>query len=71
MRISFKNIRKIAALICVEILLAGIVIYTITSSFSTQESFMIKNAEVDSMYENWLILTPLRAYYSVHPDEER
>ena len=72
MRISFKNIRKIAALICVEILLAGIVIYTITSSFSTQESFMIKNAEVDSMYENWLILrTSVLSYLSAPTTSRR
>lgn len=72
MRISFKNIRKIATLICVEILLAGIVIYTITSSFSTQESFMIKNAEVDSMYENWLILrTSVLSYLSAPTTSRR
>ena len=54
--INLKNLRKIAVLLCFEIILFGIVVYTITTSFFNQESFVLKNSEVDTMYENWLIL---------------
>ncbi|MBQ6674375.1 MAG: hypothetical protein IJM77_07140, partial [Spirochaetia bacterium] len=56
MIINLKNLRKIAVLLCFEIILFGIVVYTITTSFFNQESFVLKNSEVDTMYENWLIL---------------
>ena len=56
MIINLKNLRKIAVLVCVEVFLISIVIYTITISFFSQESFVLKNSEVDTMYENWLIL---------------
>ena len=56
MVVSIKNLKKISVLICVEILLIGIVAYTITTSFFIQESLIIKNSQVDSMYENWLIM---------------
>ena len=68
---SIKNIKKIAALICVEILLIGIVIYTITTSFFSQESFIIKNSQVDSMYENWLILRTSVYSYITSPSPGR
>ena len=62
---SIKNLKKIAVLLCFEILLIGIVVYTITTSFFRQESFIVKNSEVDSMYENWLILrTSVFSYLS-------
>ena len=56
MVVSIKNLKKISVLICVEILLIGIVAYTITTSFFIQESLIIKNSQVDSMYENGLIM---------------
>ena len=62
---SIKNLKKIAVLLCFEIILIGIVVYTITTSFFRQESFIVKNSEVDSMYENWLILrTSVFSYLS-------
>ena len=62
---SIKNLKKIAVLLCFEILLIGIVVYTITTSFFRQESFIVKNSEVNSMYENWLILrTSVFSYLS-------
>ena len=56
MVIGIKNLRKIAVLLCIEAVLIGIVVYTITTSFFSQESFIVKNSQVDDMYENWLIL---------------
>ena len=65
--VGIKNLRKISVLICVEILLIGIVVYTITTSFFIQESLIIKNSQVDSMYENWLILrTSVYSYITSH-----
>lgn len=65
MVINIKNIRKISVLLCFEILLIGIVVYTIITSFFSQESFIIKNSQVDSMYENWLIMrTSVFSYLS-------
>ena len=71
MVISFKNIRKIAVLLCVEVILIGIVVYTITTSFFSQESFIVKNSEVDSMYENWLILRTSVFSYVTSPSPGR
>ena len=71
MVISFKNIRKIAVLLCVEVILIGIVVYTITISFFSQESFIVKNSQVDSMYENWLILRTSVFSYVTSPSPGR
>ena len=71
MVISFKNIRKIAVLLCVEVVLIGIVGYTITTSFFSQESFIVKNSQVDSMYENWLILRTSVFSYVTSPSPGR
>ena len=71
MVIRFKNIRKIAVLLCVEVILIGIVVYTITTSFFSQESFMVKNSQVDSMYENWLILRTSVFSYVTSPSPGR
>ena len=71
MVISVKNLKKIAVLICIEIILIGIVVYTITTSFFRQESFIIKNSEVDSMYENWLILRTSVYSYITSPSPGR
>ena len=71
MVISFKNIRKIAVLLCVEVVLIGIVVYTITTSFFSQESFIVKNSQVDSMYENWLILRTSVFSYVTSPSPGR
>ena len=65
MVISIKNFKKMAVLLCFEAILIGIVVYTITTSFFSQESFIVKNSEVTSMYENWLILrTSVFSYLS-------
>ncbi len=65
MRIGLKNFRKLAALLGIEFLVLGIVVYTVTISFITQENFVIKNSQVDDMYENWLILrTSVFSYLS-------
>ena len=69
--ISVKNLKKIAVLICIEIILIGIVVYTVTTSFFSQESFIIKNSEVDSMYENWLILRTSVYSYITSPSPGR
>lgn len=69
--ISVKNLKKIAVLICIEIILIGIVVYTVTTSFFSQESFIIKNSEVDSMYENWLILRTSVYSYIISPSPGR
>ena len=71
MVISVKNLKKIAVLICIEIILIGIVVYTVTTSFFSQESFIIKNSEVDSMYENWLILRTSVYSYITSPSPGR
>lgn len=71
MIISIKNLKKIAVLLCVEIILIGIVVYTITTSFFRQESFMAKNSQVDSMYENWLILRTSVFSYVTSPSPGR
>ena len=71
MVISFKNIKKIAVLLCVEVVLIGIVVYTITTSFFSQESFIVKNSQVDSMYENWLILRTSVFSYVTSPSPGR
>ena len=68
---SVKNLKKIAVLICIEIILIGIVVYTVTTSFFSQESFIIKNSEVDSMYENWLILRTSVYSYITSPSPGR
>ena len=68
---SVKNLKKIAVLICFEIILIGIVVYTVTTSFFSQESFIIKNSEVDSMYENWLILRTSVYSYITSPSPGR
>ncbi len=69
--INLKNLRKIAVLLCVEIFLISIVIYTITTSFFSQESFVLKNSEVDTMYENWLILRTSVFSYVTSPSPGR
>ena len=69
--ISVKNLKKIVVLICIEIILIGIVVYTVTTSFFSQESFIIKNSEVDSMYENWLILRTSVYSYITSPSPGR
>lgn len=69
--INLKNLRKIAVLLCVEIFLISIVIYTITISFFSQESFVLKNSEVDTMYENWLILRTSVFSYVTSPSPGR
>ena len=69
--ISIKNLKKSAVLLCVEIILIGIVVYTITNSFFRQESFMVKNSQVDSMYENWLILRTSVFSYVTSPSPGR
>jgi signal transduction histidine kinase len=69
--IRFKNIRKIAVLLCVEFVLIGIVVYTITTSFFSQESFIVKNSQVDTMYENWLILRTSVFSYVTSPSPGR
>ena len=62
---SIKNLKKIAVLLCFEVLLIGIVVYTVTTSFFSQESFILKYSEVNNMYENWLILrTSVFSYLS-------
>ena len=71
MVIRFKNIRKIAVLLCVEVILIGIVVYTITTSFFSQESFIVKNSQVDTMYENWLILRTSVFSYVTSPSPGR
>ena len=71
MVIRFKNIRKIAVLLCVEVVLIGIVVYTITTSFFSQESFIVKNSQVDTMYENWLILRTSVFSYVTSPSPGR
>ncbi len=71
MVIRFKNIRKIAVLLCVEFVLIGIVVYTITTSFFSQESFIVKNSQVDTMYENWLILRTSVFSYVTSPSPGR
>ncbi len=71
MVISIKNLKKSAVLLCVEIILIGIVVYTVTTSFFSQESFIIKNSEVDSMYENWLILRTSVYSYITSPSPGR
>ncbi|MBR0317886.1 MAG: hypothetical protein IJQ86_01205 [Spirochaetia bacterium] len=71
MIINLKNLRKIAVLLCVEIFLISIVIYTITISFFSQESFVLKNSEVDTMYENWLILRTSVFSYVTSPSPGR
>ena len=71
MIINLKNLRKIAVLLCVEIFLISIVIYTITTSFFSQESFVLKNSEVDTMYENWLILRTSVFSYVTSPSPGR
>ncbi len=71
MLINLKNLRKIAVLLCVEIFLISIVIYTITTSFFSQESFVLKNSEVDTMYENWLILRTSVFSYVTSPSPGR
>ena len=69
--INLKNLRKIAVLVCVEVFLISIVIYTITISFFSQESFVLKNSEVDTMYENWLILRTSVFSYVTSPSPGR
>ncbi len=69
--ISIKNLKKIAVLLCVEIILIGIMVYTITTSFFRQESFLVKNSQVDSMYENWLILRTSVFSYVTSPSPGR
>ena len=69
--INLKNLRKIAVLLCVEIFLISIVVYTITISFFSQESFVLKNSEVDTMYENWLILRTSVFSYVTSPSPGR
>ena len=69
--INLKNLRKIAVLLCFEIILFGIVVYTITTSFFNQESFVLKNSEVDTMYENWLILRTSVFSYVTSPSPGR
>ena len=65
MVISIKNFKKMAVLLCFEVILIGIVVYTITTSFFSQESFIVKNSEVTSMYEHWLIMrTSVFSYLS-------
>ena len=65
MVISIKNFKKMAVLLCFEVILIGIVVYTITTSFFSQESFIEKNSEVTSMYEHWLIMrTSVFSYLS-------
>ena len=71
MVISIKNLKKISVLLCVEIILIGIVVYTITTSFFTQESFIEKNSQVDDMYENWLILRTSVFSYITSPSPGR
>ncbi len=71
MVISVKNLKKIAVLICIEIILIGIVVYTITTSFFSQESYIVKNSEVDTMYENWLILRTSVFSYVTSPSPGR
>ena len=71
MIINLKNLRKIAVLLCFEIILFGIVVYTITTSFFNQESFVLKNSEVDTMYENWLILRTSVFSYVTSPSPGR
>ncbi len=71
MIISVKNLKKSAVLLCVEIILIGIVVYTITTSFFRQESFIVKNSQVDSMYENWLILRTSVFSYVTSPSPGR
>ncbi|MBR5915615.1 MAG: hypothetical protein IKZ57_04115 [Spirochaetia bacterium] len=71
MVISIKNLKKIAMLLCIEIVLIGIVVYTVTTSFFTQESFIVKNSQVDDMYENWLILRTSVFSYITSPSPGR
>lgn len=58
-------------LLCIEIVLIGIVVYTVTTSFFTQESFIVKNSQVDDMYENWLILRTSVFSYITSPSPGR
>ena len=69
--IRIRNLKKIAVLLCVEIVLIGIVGYTITTSFFTQESFIVKNSQIDDMYENWLILRTSVFSYITSPSPGR
>ena len=71
MAISIKNFRKIAVLLCIEVVLIGIVVYTITTSFFNQESFIVKNSQIDDMYENWLILRTSVFSYITSPSPGR
>ena len=71
MMIRIRNLKKIAVLLCVEIVLIGIVGYTITTSFFTQESFIVKNSQIDDMYENWLILRTSVFSYITSPSPGR
>lgn len=65
MNISFKNLRKLSVLLIIELLLFITIFFTIRTSFATQENFMVKNSQVDTMYENWLILrTSVFSYLS-------
>jgi hypothetical protein len=71
MVISIKNLKKIAGLLCIEVVLIGIVVYTITTSFFNQESFIVKNSQIDDMYENWLILRTSVFSYITSPSPGR
>ena len=63
--ISLKSLRKISVLLLMEVLLFGTIIFTIRTSFIAQENFVIKNAQIDTMYEKWLILrTSVFSYLS-------
>ena len=71
MFIGIKNLKKIAMLLCAEIILIGIVVYTVTTSFANQERFIVKNSKIDDMYENWLILRTSVYSYITSPSPGR
>ena len=65
MSVRFNSFRKVLVLLLVEMLLFGTILFTIRTSFIAQENFIIKSTQIDTMYENWLILrTSVFSYLS-------
>ena len=53
---KFKNIRKMAALLFLEVIVLVIIVATITVAFVNEGKLTSKSIQIENMYENWLIL---------------
>lgn len=71
MLFSLKNIRKMTALLVLEITILGLIVTTITLAYVNEGKLTAKSIQIENMYENWLTLRSYVISYIAAPKANR